>query len=150
MSKFTEDEKIIAKHIDKKYKWVARDKSGNLYVYCNKPAKGISSNEWITDGGLAHIFGFEDLFKSVTWEDAEPTLIRDIYDPQILDDEERKYLTAVLRPLPKVKTIKRVEASMINSEYLMVIFRNREIMSFPFFQITCDVQGHGSWKRIHA
>lgn len=30
MKKYTEDEKIIAKSIDKKYKWLAREKNGSL------------------------------------------------------------------------------------------------------------------------
>lgn len=39
MKNFTEDEKFIARNIDKKYKWIARDSNGNLYVYGEKPEK---------------------------------------------------------------------------------------------------------------
>ena len=39
MKTFTEDEKIIARNIDKGYKWIARDSNGNLGVYKGKTKK---------------------------------------------------------------------------------------------------------------
>lgn len=39
MEGFSEDEKIIARNIDQKYKWMVRDKSGSLHVYSLKPVK---------------------------------------------------------------------------------------------------------------
>lgn len=139
MSKFTEDDKIVAKHINKKFKWVARDKSGDLYIYYNKPTKGFSSNEWIMNGAWGYLFGFEDLFKSVTWEDKEPTLIRDIYDPQILDDKEREYLTAVLSPLKKVDYVTLVgqpdgRAFLCGRVFLCASFVDNGKMTFPTFK----------------
>ena len=38
------------------------------------------------------------MFKSIKWEDKEPTRIIDIYDPQILNDVEREYLKTILKP----------------------------------------------------
>ena len=135
MKEFTDDEKIISRNIDKEYKWMARDKSGVLCIYCDKPTKNIGADEWIIDGDgdWAHLYGFEDLFKSVTWEDEEPTLIKDIYDPQILDEAERKYLTAVLKPLPKVLYIKK-RLYTAYMRYIYVMFAKEESMAFPFFE----------------
>ena len=36
---FTDDELCILRNIDKKYKWIARDKSGNLCIFDEKPNK---------------------------------------------------------------------------------------------------------------
>ena len=137
MKKYTEDEKIIAKSIDKKYKWMAREKNGSLFALSAMPIKKENSGFWY-DGEYADfiavsaLFG-QELFKSIKWEDDEPTRISDIYNPQILDEAERKYLTAVLKPLPKVLYIKKrlYTAYMC---YIYVMFAKEESMAFPFFE----------------
>lgn len=51
MKKITEDEKTIAKNIDKEYKWMARNSDGRLCIYKEKPKKsGIIWN--IRSGAL--------------------------------------------------------------------------------------------------
>lgn len=101
MKKFTEDEKAIARNIDKRYEWMARDKDGELYVFFDKPFKNESGGFF---GGnrmwcdcVSELFDC-GLFESVRWEDDEPTRISDIYNPPVLDDVEKKYLKAVLKP----------------------------------------------------
>ena len=98
MSKFTDDEKIIAKNISKEYKWMARDKSGLLYAFALKPHKDFIFDIWESVSQMCDMDAFDWMFKSITWEDKEPTRISDIYNPQILDDVEREYLRAVLKP----------------------------------------------------
>lgn len=39
MKEFTNNEKIVAKNINKEYKWMARDKSGILCAFIHKPYK---------------------------------------------------------------------------------------------------------------
>lgn len=136
MKEFTDDEKIIARNIDKKYKWVTRDKFDNLFAFNQKPHKS-PSGVWISEGmKWDDMLVLNHMFKSITWEDAEPTLIRDIYDPQIdpqiLDDAERKYLAAVLKPLPKVLYIKKRLFTAYTC-YIYVMFANEESIAFPFF-----------------
>lgn len=97
MKEFSEDEKTIAMNIDKKYKWMARDYDGSLWIFVNKPNK-VRSN-WYESSIEANLFrAFNYMFKSIKWEDNEPTLIEYIYNPRILNDTEREYLKAVLRP----------------------------------------------------
>ena len=48
MKNFTNDEKAIARNIDKEYKWIARDRDGELCIYDGKPEKGMDS--WYFDG----------------------------------------------------------------------------------------------------
>lgn len=77
MKKFTNDEKAIARNIDEEYKWIARDRDGNLCVYEGKPEKGMDS--WYSVYCF-YIPYFNHLFSAIKWEDEEPTLISDIYN----------------------------------------------------------------------
>lgn len=95
MKNFTNDEKAIARNIDKEYKWMARDQDGNLCVYEGKPKK--RNDSWISDD-YEYLCYFNHLFPAIKWEDEEPTRISDIYNPQILDNVEREYLKTVLKP----------------------------------------------------
>lgn len=78
MIKLTEDEKVILRNIDKKYKWIARDEDGRLFIYAIEPLKSI--NKWI--GGTwrhwTHFVAFSHLFTFIKWEDEEPYLIEDL------------------------------------------------------------------------
>jgi len=89
MKEFTNDEKVIARSIDKEYKWIARNKSGSLNIYTRKPFKGKIA--WTVNrvNEYDSFAGFKCMFSSVKREDDEPTLIKDIYDPQILDTLEK-------------------------------------------------------------
>lgn len=84
MKEFTDDEKIIARNIDKLYRWIARDKTGRLGVFSDKPYK--DHNSWNIRGCTLDMNVFCQEFHSIRWDDEEPTLIKDIYEPQILDD----------------------------------------------------------------
>ena len=70
----TEDEKVILKNIPKKYKYVARDKSGCLYVYASKPEKIIT----IWEGSGLAMTPFYHLFQFIKWEDEEPYSIEEL------------------------------------------------------------------------
>lgn len=94
---FTEDEKIIARNIDRKYKWMARDSNVGICIYKEKPKK--LNTVWMAPiEELETLVSFSHMFSSIKWQDDEPTLIKDIYDPQILDEAEREYLKTVLAP----------------------------------------------------
>lgn len=78
MIKLTEDEKVILKNLPKRFKWITRDKDGNLFIYANKPIKRESS--WISET-IFDWFGmwvFNHLFQFIKWEDKEPYLIEDL------------------------------------------------------------------------
>ena len=56
--------------------WVARDKDNELYLYRDKPTKGMASDTivWLTTSfNTIHIDS--DLFPSVKQEDKEPTRV---------------------------------------------------------------------------
>lgn len=78
MIKLTEDEKVILRNIDKKYKWIARDEGGSLYIYCDKPLKFLDMWNNKRNTGWAFLNVFAHLFQSIKWEDEEPYLIEDL------------------------------------------------------------------------
>ena len=120
MKTFTEDEKIIARNIDEEsiYKWIARDRDGELCIYEEKPRK--EGNYWYFDS-YDRLSYFNHLFSAIKWEDKEPTLISDIYNPQVLDDAEREYLKTVLKPFHEaVKYIKKIAG--YDKEHLFIAF----------------------------
>lgn len=135
MKKFTSDEKIIARNINKKFEWIARDSDGNLYVYKGKPKK--EERSWYYDD-YGYIYYFNHLFLAVKWQDDEPTLIKDIYDPQILDDIEREYIKFVLKPFhEEVSYVEKLVDDLIDDgsyskEYLYVKLHDGEFI-FPDF-----------------
>ena len=71
--KLTEDEKAILRNVPQYYKWIARDGSGVVCLYPDKPHK--SKTIWDRYGVL---FPFHHLFKFITWEDDEPYLIEEL------------------------------------------------------------------------
>lgn len=56
------------------------------------------------------------------------------YEPDILDKTEKEYLSAVMKPFRE--DIKYIEKRffVLNSEYIMICFRNHETLSFPTFK----------------
>ena len=73
--KLTEDEKAILKVLlNEKYKWIARDKNGCLYVYASKPEKVIT----IWEGSGLPMMPFNHLFQFIKWEDEEPYSIEEL------------------------------------------------------------------------
>lgn len=145
MSKYSEIEIQTAKRLnDAGYKWFGRDKDGGFYAYSGKPYK--SEGCWVDKGNGRFVFvsgKFTQIFQSIEWTDNEPTYIEDIIIPQVLDDIERRYLECVLRPLPKVKSIRKMEDTG-KGEWLRVIFETiklttgdyglKESLSFPYFK----------------
>ena len=76
----SEVERVILENVDKRYKYMARDKEGNLFIYSSREIEKFI-NEWCycNDKGIHHSFVvFNNLFKMVKWEDNEPTLIADL------------------------------------------------------------------------
>ena len=80
--KITEDEKVILRNLPEKYKWIARDKNGLIFIYEKKPSKYDYS--WIGYNDKA--FPYYHLFQFIKWEDEEPYLIEDL-----LKGEENRY-----------------------------------------------------------
>ena len=76
---FTDDELCMLRNIDKEYKWIARDKRNTLYVYKeNEPF--TTGTVWNNHSDNYARFPYDDIFKSISWEDIKPTYIDDYVD----------------------------------------------------------------------
>lgn len=81
--KFTDDELYILDNIDKKYKWIAKDKSGLICTFVSKPIKTerFWSDGWSNGESYASLEAIKNsLFTEIKWEDEEPVYIDDYVD----------------------------------------------------------------------
>ena len=75
-----EDEKVILRSLPKEYKWIARDLSGLVYMFIERPEKGQA----IWYGCGQPVIPFYHLFQFIQWEDEEPYSIE-----KLLKGEEK-------------------------------------------------------------
>ena len=73
---FTDDELCILRNIDKKYKLIAKDSSGDVWIYADKPQKGNMNWNCFCDCKLLDMIK-NSLFTEIKWEDEEPVYIDD-------------------------------------------------------------------------
>ena len=73
--KLNEDEKFILKaSLNEKYQWIARNASGLICLFTNKPFKDL--NRWLGYDPL--MCPFKYMFKFIKWEDEEPYSIEEL------------------------------------------------------------------------
>ena len=83
---FTDNELFILKNIDKKYKWIAKDKNGLICTFVSKPIKTekLWSDGWSNSNNGESYASLEviknSLFTEIKWEDDEPIYIDDYVD----------------------------------------------------------------------
>ena len=78
-SLLTEDERVILRNLDKKWKWIARDEDrDDLHVYSLEPVKTVY--EWNVEGvmNFENFYIFNHLFQFIKWEDDEPYNIEEL------------------------------------------------------------------------
>ena len=80
----TEDEKAILRNLSGEYEWIARDESGVLYIYDDKPKKVESI--WVNGFENRCLNLFNHLFGMVKWEDDEPWKIKDLLKLDVKKD----------------------------------------------------------------
>lgn len=74
----TEVERTILENVDKMFRYIARDKDGELCIYNELPAKELTTI-WETDYGICvSLEPFNHLFQFVQWEDDEPYEIAEL------------------------------------------------------------------------
>lgn len=75
----------LLKYWNKKYKYIARDKDGCLYVYKDRPSK--NEDAWCGLYGITRIEKY-DFFKFIEWTDEEPMSIEEILNNcEVLEDD---------------------------------------------------------------
>ena len=83
----TNAEKIILRNIDSKFKYIARDKGGMLYLYEMKPSKFLDGDHWNQMKDAESFNHFSHLFTMVKWEDEEPWRIEALLKLPEKDEE---------------------------------------------------------------
>lgn len=70
--KITSQESVILMFLPVKWKWIARDSSGELGVYTRKPTKW-SNGQWEVPAAQYYSpFPYRNLFKYIKWSDTKP------------------------------------------------------------------------------
>lgn len=140
MTKYSDIEIQTANNLLKEgYKWIARETFGWLYAYKDEPHKDYDRNindyVWRDNGKYCPVCTIRaPIFLNVTCCDKEPVSLESIVHPQILDDVERKYLSAVIKPFRnKVKSINKA-ASEANQEFIAIDFKNGDETFLPWFK----------------
>ena len=130
MEIFTDVEKRILEATNKRYKWIARDKNGCLYVYDIKPYKdegfGFFSAKF-SSGFLFNECVSDVLFKNVTWENS-PIQYR---NNELLTPKEKEYLKFVFKPFASdIMCVQKMQSD--DTEYI-VAKTYEDSMIFPYF-----------------
>ena len=138
MEIFTDVEKRILEETNKRYKWIARDKNGRLYIYNTKPYKDKDCGFFSTKFNDKFLFNkcvSDVLFKNVTWENS-PIQYR---NNELLTSKEKEYLKFVFRPFASniMCVQKRQGYNVDDVEYIdAVTYKDGKTsaISFPYFK----------------
>lgn len=75
----TEAERVILQNVDKAFKYIVRDKDGDIFLFDDEPYKINSYGNWICDDGFSYLLEpFNHLFQFIKWEDTEPYKIAEL------------------------------------------------------------------------
>ena len=78
---FTDDELCILRNIDKEYKWITKDRTGEIWIYADKPKKEDKIWNWTKICSFKSLEMIKNsLFTEIKWEDEEPVYIDDYVD----------------------------------------------------------------------
>lgn len=140
MTKYSDVEIQTAENLLKEgYKWIARDESEGLFAYTDKPSK--VDTFWCSDGISNCVCYYVPIFQNVRFEDKEPTSLESIVHPQILDEEEKRYLAGVIRPFRgRAVFVKKIYHTGYTVDYEQIIIRVKSIATLiadiplPFFK----------------
>ena len=138
-SKYSDIEIQTAKNLLKEgYKWIVRYEIGRLIALSKKPIKS-TNNLWTTTGNSVCVGRFIPIFQGIRSDDKEPVSLESIVHPQILDDTEKRYLSAVIKPFrKKIKHI--VKMRYDKSEFIFIRF-DTSSLSMPYFDIGTMYKG---------
>ena len=129
MNKYTDIEIQTARNLLKEgYKWIARNGSGKLFAYYEKPAKADTGwySLWYPIENSGYICKESvSIFQNIRSDDKEPTSLEAIVHPQILDDAEKRYLENVIRPFrDKASFIMKHHESLRELEQIIIGYKS--------------------------
>lgn len=83
-AKISKKDRVFLDYL-KGYEYMTRDGDGELYAYITKPKKGLRN--W-ADARFKSLRGLDIGFPMVKWSDAEPWLIEDLKELEVVDEYE--------------------------------------------------------------
>lgn len=139
MNKYSEIETKTAENLMKEgYKWIARNGSGKLFSYYKKPIKADTGwySIWYPIENSGYVCKeLVPIFQSIRFDDKEPVNLESIVHPQVLDDAEKRYLSAVIRPFrDKVLYIIKSGGFAPSEECISFHFVGCEVTRLPCFK----------------
>ena len=130
MTKYSDIEIQTAENLLKEgYKWIARDESGGLFAYIDKPIK--LDTFWCSDGISNCVCYYVPIFQSVRSDDKEPVSLESIVHPQILDDAEKRYLKGVIRPFRN--DVEKICKTAGGKDREWIAFYGKSYFFLPYF-----------------
>ncbi len=146
MNKYSEIETKTAKNLLKEgYKWIARNGSGKLFAYYKKPIKADTGwySIWYPIENSGYVCKeLVPIFQSIRFDDKEPTSLEYIVHPHILDDAERRYLSAVIKPFrDKVLNVGKFLNIATEEEYIAIDIGEEKNIVFPDFEANTMYKG---------
>ena len=148
-NKYNEIEIQTAKKLlEQGYKWIYRSSFGTLYAYQTKPLINEANYDIHYDLLCEY---YVPIFQSVKSCD-EPVSLEAIVHPQILDDAEKRYLSAVIKPFRnRVQYIEKMfEDHLLGDQdcYLFIRFNDGNYdMNFPVFRESIMYKGMERYKK---
>lgn len=142
MNNYSEIEIQIANNLLRdEYKWLVRTMRGSVVAFSCEPYKIGGYWSWPRNAESEIVSGKSTpLFQSIKFEDPGPTYIEDIINPQILDESERQYLSAVIRPFrDQVRSITKQKKLNDRDEYIVIDVGVP--MFFPDFKVNTMYKG---------
>lgn len=134
MNKYNDIEIETAKNLlEHDFMWIVRNKNGKLFAHFAKPSK--VNDFWASVGFGTCVCNYVPIFQNVKFEDSEPVSLEAIVHPQVLDDEEKRYLKGVIRPFRyKVAFICKVSFLEYAFQHIVIGIANDEAIALPLFE----------------
>lgn len=142
MNKYSDIEIQTAKNLLKDgYKWLVRTMRGSVIAFSCHPCKNEGYWLWPSNAESEIVSGKSaPLFQNIKWEDEVSTYIEDIVKPQILNEPERQYLSAVIKPFrDRVRSITKNPKLNGKEEYIVIDIGFQ--MFFPDFKSNAMYKG---------
>ena len=82
--KISKKDKTFLEYIGNDYKYIARDSTGDISLYTNKPER--NKEVWLLNPGFVNLKRFNVDFPMVKWEDEKPWLVEDLKQLEVVDN----------------------------------------------------------------
>ena len=133
MVKISKKEYEILKSLDDRWKWIARDGSGELYIYGEKPKK--FATDWVSERDYYLYLG-NKAFQFIQWEDEEPCGIAELIEEYEIEQHIKESVELgeqAMRDHARKKVRKESEGTEMKSKQELIEKWESAIESAEFY-----------------